>query len=1004
MNRSTGLLRAYASLLRRVSGAETVSFYAPAPGGASPIFLTEGELPLPEHADVESAHRYALAALTNDKPAPEAGRPQRIASEAAPGWLTTVECAPFARPGRADDRRRGRSSPSSDSPLALETTRICWIGLRFPEGDSGQAASLEAFRVLAGGDASEGREPLASLLSLGGVLGWYASQISSILDDPVTGLAGRAEFQASLRLAFDQAKAAERPLCLLFINPDDFTTVNERFGHEAGDRVLREIGERLRSSHRSSDAVAKYGGAIFASFLPDTDAASGRVVAEKVWSCLADTPFVEGTLRLGISVGLAAYVPGETGIDGHPELIRRADKALNAAKRYGGDHVMAWEPELDSRDLGSVDRMTGVYTGNMAKDYRNMTLLSDTMTVIAGSTDVEDLVELVVDWLYTTLKPDHVGIFDWDGEGEPLLVAGLTKRADSNGGHEPLPGLQISNRKLELLEEAQRERKALLATLTDEYSEQRILSFAVPLLLNDLCLGCLYLDGRADTIALEGSADLGFLRAFATQLSVALDRARLSHHQKRQQEREQSRLRAEVDDLRRALKQTQLVYRSREMEAVLDIARRVAPTKATVLLIGESGTGKELVARTIHELSPFRAKPLVVVDCGAIPTTLIESELFGHERGAYTGAQERRIGRLLEAEGGTVVLDEIGELPLEVQSKLLRFVQERQVVPVGGTQVRHVDTRLIAVTNRELAVEAAAGRFREDLFYRLNVVRITVPPLRERSEDILHLAEHFLDHYARQYQKGPLRFSDHARDSLIEHTWPGNVRELSNRIMQAVILSERSEIGWRELELESLPPEQTVEIDLSVMKRASAQRDLETRLVPVAPREGGRSPEEAWEELRLALRRQVADAVADGAREPLPLGTWLVEDLVLSAYEAAGGVSGRARALLGVPETTFRRKLSKATSQERAGILTRRPPWNEMAPSIAALVRSSEEARQDVLDTARSVLLREVISRIDDPIRGAALMGVTVRTYRRWTQELGGVSDPIHHAPLAPAI
>jgi len=988
-----------------VSGAETVSFYAPAPGGGSPVFLTEGELPLPEHADVESAHRYALAALASDKLAPEAGRPKRMASDAAPGWLTSVECAPFARPGRADDRRRGRAS-ASDSSQALESARVCWIGLRFPEDDRGRLKSIEAFRILAGGEASAGREPLASLLGLGGVLGWYASQISSILDDPVTGLAGRAEFQASLRLAFDQTREGKRPLSLLFINPDDFTSVNERFGHEAGDRVLREIGERLRSSHRSSDSVAKYGGAIFASFLPDTDAASGRVVAEKIWSCLADTPFIDGTLRLGISVGLASYLPGEPGIDGHLELIRRADKALNAAKRYGGDHVMAWEPELDSRDLGSVDRMTGVYTGNMAKDYRNMTLLSDTMTVIAGSTDVEDLVELVVDRLYTTLKPDHVGIFDWDGEGEPLLVAGLTKGAEANGSLEALPGLQIPDRKLAILEEARRERKALLTTLTDEYSEERVLSFAVPLLLNDLCLGCLYIDGRAASIALEGSADLGFLRAFATQLAVALDRARLSHHQKRQQEREQSRLRAEVDDLRRALKQTKLVYRSREMEAVLDVARRVAPTKATVLLIGESGTGKELVARTIHELSPFRAKPLVVVDCGAIPTTLIESELFGHERGAYTGAQERRIGRLLEAEGGTVVLDEIGELPLEVQSKLLRFVQERQVVPVGGTRVRHVDTRLIAVTNRELAVEAAAGRFREDLFYRLNVVRITVPPLRERSEDILYLAEHFLDHYARQYQKGPLRFSDHARDSLVEHTWPGNVRELSNRIMQAVILSERPEIGWRELELESLPPEQTVEIDLSVMKRASAQRDVETRLVPgpLDSRGGGRTPEEAWEELRLALRRQVAEAVADGAREPLPLGTWLVEDLVLSAYEAAGGVSGRARALLGVPETTFRRKLSKATSQERAGLLTRRAPWNEMTPSIAALVRSSDEPRQDVLDTARSVLLREVLSHIDDPVRGAALMGVTVRTFRRWTQELGGLSDSVHQSPLAPAI
>ena len=993
MNRSTGLLRAYASLLRRLSGADTVSMYAPPPGEGSAIFLTEGELPLPEQADIESAHRHALA---NESLAHETGGPKRIPSKEAPGWLTPVECAPYARPIRVEDRRRGRAA--SETSQSAEPTRVCWIGLRFPEGDPGRKASLEAFRLLT--------EHRTSLLSLGGVLAWYASQISSILDDPVTGLAGRAEFQASLRLAFDQTRERGRPLCLLFINPDDFTSVNERFGHEAGDRVLREIGERLRVSHRSSDSVAKYGGAIFASFLPDTDAASGRVVAEKIWSCLVDTPFIEGTLRLGISVGLAAYEPGEPGIDGHPELIRRADKALNAAKRYGGDHVIAWEPELDSRDLGNLDRMTGVYTGNMAKDYRNMTLLSETMTAIAGSADVEDLLEQVVDRLYTTLKLDHVGLFDWDGDGEPLLISGLTKQSDSNGGHEAVNGCEISHRKLTLLEEARRERKALVVALSDDYSEHRVLAFAVPLLLNDLCLGCLYLDGRADTISLDGSADLGFLRAFATQLAVAIDRARLSHHQKRQQEREQSRLRAEVHDLRRAFNQTKLVYRSREMEAVLDVARRVAPTKATVLVIGESGTGKELVARTIHELSPFRAKPLVVVDCGAIPTTLIESELFGHERGAYTGAQERRIGRLLEAEGGTVVLDEIGELPLEVQSKLLRFVQERQVVPVGGTRVRHVDTRLIAVTNRELAVEAAAGRFREDLFYRLNVVRITVPPLRERPEDILYLAEHFLDHYGRQYQKGPLRFNDHARDSLIEHTWPGNVRELSNRIMQAVILSERPEIGWRELELESLPAEQTVEMDLSVMKRASAQRDLETRLVPgpLDPPGGPRSPEEAWEELRVALRRQVVEAVADGAREPLPLGTWLIEDLVLSAFEAAGAVSGRARALLGIPETTFRRKLSKATSQERAGLLTRRPPWNEVGPSIAALVRSSEVAREDVLDTARSVLLHEVISHIDDPVRGAALMGVTVRTYRRWTQEIDGLCDSIPQSPLAPAI
>jgi DNA-binding protein Fis len=147
----------------------------------------------------------------------------------------------------------------------------------------------------------------------------------------------------------------------------------------------------------------------------------------------------------------------------------------------------------------------------------------------------------------------------------------------------------------------------------------------------------------------------------------------------------------------------------------------------------------------------------------------------------------------------------------------------------------------------------------------------------------------------------------------------------------------------------------------------------------------------------------VVEAVADGAGEPLPLGTWLVEDLVLSAYDAAGGVSGRARALLGIPETTFRRKLSKATSRERAGLLTRRPPWNDVSPSIEALVRASEEAREDVLDTARSVLLQEVVSHTNDPVRGAALMGVTLRTYRRWTQEIGSSTAVVRERPLLPA-
>jgi diguanylate cyclase (GGDEF)-like protein len=1014
MNRSTGLLRAYAALLLRVSGAEAVSLYAPGSGDGNPIFLCEGDPPLPEHLDVERAQRFAYDQGKRAKMSAECGQqPERIES-AAPGWIIAVPCVPFGRASLEEDRRKStvehEARANEEDGEGLPSV---WIGLRFEHGEEGRTRSDDAFRLLATGELSPTSgtsEHWASLFRLGGVLTWYARQISSIFDDPVTGLAGRAEFQVSLSHTFHNARDSGRPLALMLVNPDDFTAVNERFGHETGDRVLREIGERLRAVQRSSDSIAKYGGAIFASFLVDTDLGAARVVAEKVWGSLADMPYLEGTLRLGISLGVAVFESGDSGIDGHLELIRRADKALNAAKRYGGDHVAFWDPELESKDLGSVDRMTGVYTGNMSKDYRNMTLLSDTMTVVAGSTDVQDLVEQLVERLYSTLKADHVGIFEWDEEGHPVLLEGLSKHAIFSGANEAVRGLELGRRQMALIEDARREAKAMLVSFADDYSHRRIISFAVPLLVNDLCLGCLYLDGRDDTIALEGSGDLGFLRAFATQLAVALDRARLSEHQLRHQVREQQRLRAEVDDLRRALKHSKLVYRSKEMEALIDTARRVAPTGATVLVIGESGTGKELVARTIHELSPFREKPLVMVDCGAIPTTLIESELFGHERGAYTGAQERRIGRLLEAEGGTVVLDEIGELPLEVQSKLLRFVQERQVIPVGGTRVRHVDTRLIAVTNRELGVEAAAGRFREDLYYRLNVVRITVPPLRERPDDILHLARYFLEHFAGQYQKGSLAFSEEALASLSDHAWPGNVRELQNRIMQAVILCEGPVIGVRELELETLPADQTVELDVSGMKRSASDPEFtrspsderSVRERAAAPRTAAPpplSPDDAWRALRIALRHQVATALGGGRIEPLPVGTWLLEDLVLEAYDAAEGVTGRARALLGIPETTFRRKLQKASSQMRAGLLTRRPPWDEMRPRIADLVRSTETAASDVLHTARSLLLTEVASQTDDPIRGAALMGITVRTYRRWMEELSELGNPSENDP-----
>jgi formate hydrogenlyase transcriptional activator len=233
----------------------------------------------------------------------------------------------------------------------------------------------------------------------------------------------------------------------------------------------------------------------------------------------------------------------------------------------------------------------------------------------------------------------------------------------------------------------------------------------------------------------------------------------------------------------------EIIGASPALKEVVRQVEVVAPTDATVLLQGETGTGKELLARALHQLSARRDLPFVAVNCAAIPAGLLESELFGHERGAFTGALAQRLGRFEVAHQGTLFLDEIGDLPLELQPKLLRVLQEREVERVGGTRTRHVDVRLVAATNRELAQMVDAGQFRADLYYRLHVFPITIPPLRQRVEDIPLLVRHFVSHYARQLRKRIDTVPAEALAALTRYQWPGNVRELQNVIERAVILS-----------------------------------------------------------------------------------------------------------------------------------------------------------------------------------------------------------------------
>ena len=270
-------------------------------------------------------------------------------------------------------------------------------------------------------------------------------------------------------------------------------------------------------------------------------------------------------------------------------------------------------------------------------------------------------------------------------------------------------------------------------------------------------------------------------------------------------------LRVETENLRRQLREREgtgmsgLIGSSPAMQKVYRLARQVAPSRATVLVTGESGTGKGELAHAIHEMSPRKKAPFVALHCAALAESLLESELFGHEKGAFTGADRRRVGRFEQSDGGTLFLDEIGEIPPMTQVKLLRVLQERTFERVGGNEPITVDVRLIAATNRDLAQDVRDGRFREDLYYRLNVVHIDMPPLRLRGGDAIALAEHFVRVFAEANHKRVEGLTERARAKIHAHRWPGNVRALENAIERAVVLCEGNRIDEGDLPFEASP-------------------------------------------------------------------------------------------------------------------------------------------------------------------------------------------------------
>jgi transcriptional regulator with GAF, ATPase, and Fis domain len=349
---------------------------------------------------------------------------------------------------------------------------------------------------------------------------------------------------------------------------------------------------------------------------------------------------------------------------------------------------------------------------------------------------------------------------------------------------------------------------------------ERISSFGgQPLVFNGEILGVLGVFSREPC----SRPTFAWLRTFADHAAIAIAHARAL----RQIEQLKEHLELENDYLREDVRSDApdgIIGSSPALRNVIDQVAIVAPTAATVLIQGESGTGKELVARAIHDRSPRRQRALISVNCASIPRELFESEFFGHVKGAFTGALRDRAGRFQASDGGTLLLDEVGEIPLELQGKLLRVLQEGRFERVGDETTRRVDVRVIAATNRDLQQEVAAGRFRRDLFYRLSVFPIALPPLRERADDIPQLAKHFLEQAAQRYGRRGLRLTERTVRTLVAYSWPGNVRELQHVIDRAVLLSRG---GGLRLDGVLAEPEET-----SRARPGSSTREAAREVIP----------------------------------------------------------------------------------------------------------------------------------------------------------------------------
>ncbi|MBI5904743.1 MAG: nif-specific transcriptional activator NifA [Deltaproteobacteria bacterium] len=515
-------------------------------------------------------------------------------------------------------------------------------------------------------------------------------------------------------------------------------------------------------------------------------------------------------------------------------------------------------------------------TSHRSPEKAEIAAIHEVAKILTSTLNLERALGTALRTLQSFLDFDRAAIFRPDEatrEIRMIVAAGYTAEQRERARYvwgEGIVGKTMKTGSPIAIPDVRKEPSFLDKTRAHGKADRPLSYLSVPIKIGEETLGVLSAEriGRTGTQALEGDARtlavVGCLVGQALKLHKAIERLQ-EEFQRQRKEFEKT--------IRKTYRIENIVGQSKRMQEVFAAVTSVASSRATVLLRGESGTGKEMIARAIHQGGPRAERPFVAVNCAALPETLLESELFGHKRGAFTGAVDERKGRFEEASGGTIFLDEIGDIPLPTQVKLLRVLQERKFERLGENRSVPADVRIIAATNADLEKMVASGTFREDLYYRLNVIPIFLPPLRDRREDVLPLTEHFLERFNREHGKG-VSFTKEALDLLLEYRWTGNVRELENLVERAVVMAKDPTVRAQDLP-------RAIRVSTGIQATGAYGQ-------PSAPPVAASSAAEAYSPVPAPEGRSRADYLRELEREELR-----------RALESAGWVIARAAKLLG---------------------------------------------------------------------------------------------------------